>query len=324
MTYRKKVKFLSAVIMCLTLIYVLSFVFDQSRRQDRAFAWLDTNLHHLADRIEITGPDGSTTVLIRRHNVWVLGAFGNEFPVRQQRVQDLFAALSRRDTYTLRSTSLEARHNLGLSIGDASRILVRGGLGLPLLDLLIGIASPVGRELYMARADEREIYSGEDRFTIFTDSGPLFWLDFRLFGENRPGFPGLIETPVEISMVQQAAVFFAPAGEEAFSYTLIRSGGGWLLQGDENAGLINPRVEAWLRSVLEAEADDFAAREPEYFEGQITLWLGDGTTRTVNLGPPEEGAPSYRSAVVPGSPLVHILSQGTISRLFRDSSDFLR
>ena len=309
MSYKKKLTLLSAVASALAVVYILTFVFDPQRRHDRAFAWLEPRLHYLADRIELSGPAGDT-VLIRRNDVWFLSAWGNEYPVRQQRVQDLFAALARRDVYTLRSTSLEARESLGLTTASASRILVRGGIGIPLLDLFIGIGGALGRDVYLARADAREIYSGEDRFTFFTDSGPLFWLDLRLFDGG----------PRTAAMVQQAEVIFAPDG---ISYTLRRSGAGWVLQGDESAALFYPRVEAWLRTVLEAEGEDFSAQAPTDMEGGITLWFGDGTSRTIQIGPPEDEE-NHRRATVSGSSLVYVLSPWTVERLFREGSHFTR
>ena len=307
MIYKKKLILLSTLVAVLAVVYSLTLIFDPARRHDRAFAWLEPRLHPLADRIELSGPAGDT-LLIRRNDVWFLSTVWGEYPVRQQRVQDLFAVLARRDVYTLRSTSPEARESLGLGIGSASRIIVRGGIGLPLLDLLIGIGGALGREVYLARADEREIYSGDDRFSAFTDSGPMFWLDLRLFGEH----------PRAAAMVQQAEISFAQS-----SYMLRRSGGGWELQGYESAELLTPRVEAWLRAVLEAEGEDFSAQAPSAIEGSITLWFGDGTARSIQIGPPEDEE-NHRRAAISGSSLVYVLSGWTVDRLFRESSHFIR
>ena len=320
-TYKKRLVFLSALAAILAVIYILALVFDPARHGGRAFAWLEPRLHPLADRIEISGPSGDS-VLIRRNDVWFLTAAGIEYPVRQQRVQDLFAVLSRRDVYSLRSASLEAREPLGLSLENASRILVRGGVGLPLLDLLIGISGAVGREVYLARAYEREIYSGEDRFTLFTDSGPEFWLDFRLSGGD----------PRPAAMIQQAEVTFAPADAPPFSYSLIRSGSGWALQGIEAAEVVSFRVEDWLRAVMEAEGSGFAAHPPAVVHGSITLWFGDGTNRSIQIGTLEasgeesganSGGEAVIAAAVSDSPLVYVLSAWTVSRLFRESGEFL-
>jgi len=317
--YKKRLAVLAALTAALAAVYILTLVFDPARRADAAFAWLQPRQHELADRIEIAGPAGDS-VLIRRNNTWLVAAAGNEYPVRQQRVQELLAALSRRDIYTLRSTSLQARERLGLSAGTASRIQVRGGAGLPLVDLLIGASGAVGREIYLARADEREIYSGEDRFTRFTDTGTDFWLDFRLSGS----------APRTAAMVQQAEVNATPANAPPFAYTLRRSGTNWVLHGNETTELAAIRVEDWLRTVLEAEASHFATAQalpPAAITGSITLHFGDGTHRTIQTGTLEGGSTDSEptiGAVVSTSPLVYALSPRTINRLFRESSEFIR
>ena len=309
MPFKKKLVFLSSAAASLFLVYVLTFVFDPQRQQTSTFEWLPERLHILADRIEITGLEGGS-ILVRRNDVWFLLAAGNEYPVRQQRVQDLFAALSRREAYSIRSTSLHARESLGLSAENASRILVRGGIGLPLLDLFIGISDALGSYVYVAEADRREIFSGVDRFSIFTDSGPEFWLDFRLFSGG--GIPNAI--------VQQAEVTFG-----GVSYTLRREGAGWVIVGSESLDVLAPRVEAWLRSVLEAEGAGFAAStvaDITNMEGSITLWLGDGTSRAVHVGTAENGDGRLLAAAA-ALPLVYVLSPWTAQRLFVESGHFL-
>jgi hypothetical protein len=318
--YKKKLIALSSVIAVLAIVYAFSFVFDPERRHGSTFAWLPPHLHILVDRLEISGAAGSS-ILVRRNDVWFLLAAGREYPVRQQRVNDLFAALSRRDMFTLRSTSPAARESFGLSTEGASRILVRGGMGLPLLDLFIGISDALGREVYMAEATERKIFSGADRLSIFADSGPRFWLDFRLFSggvHGAPGIPG--------SMVQQAEVAFG-----ADSYILRREGGGWIMpNGDE---LVASRVESWLRAVLDAEGESFAgevfagnetlADENFIHERSITLAFGDGTSRTMRVGPVADEE-NRRFAAVTSSPHIYVLSQWTVDRLFVESGHFIR
>jgi hypothetical protein len=327
--YKKKIIILSSLIAVLAATYTLSFVFDPERRQGSTFAWLPAHLHILVDRIEISGALGSS-VLVRRNDVWFLLADGREYPVRQQRVADMLAALSRREMFTLRSTSAAARENFGLSPESASRILVRGGIGLPLLDLFIGISDALGMEVYMAEANEREIFSGADRLAIFADSGPRFWLDFRLFAGGThaaQGIPG--------SMVQQAEVAF-----DGVSYILRREGSGWIILPTIDDEPITPRVEAWLRSVLDAEGETFAAAdffaagtvfvETENFaadetvyERSITLSFGDGTSRVMRVSHllDEE---NRRLAAVTHSPHVYVLSEWTVNRLFVESEHFIR
>jgi hypothetical protein len=313
-SYNKKIVFLSALVAALTIIYVLTFVLDPGNSRSAAFAWLDSSNFDMADRIEIYGVNGNTE-LVRRNNAWFFSATttGTEYPVKQGRVEDLFTALSRKDVYPLRATSREARERLGLTEDSASRIIVHGGAGLPLLDLLIGRAAAVGSEIYLRRGGWNEIYSGEDRFTLFTDFDPVSWCDLRLFSGVESGI-----VPYTIDFVQQADVNLS-SGD---AYVLRRSGAGWIIQGDEEAVLDTTRVDAWLRTVLEAECDTFSEGEISFVEASVTLWFGDGTSRTIQVSNPDTD--NYRKATVSLSPYVYLLAEWNFNRLFRESSYFIR
>ena len=305
MTYKRKVTFLSALVAVLALIYTLILIFDRERRRDYVFAWLDPGLTVMADRIEITGY-GGFIALNRRNNIWVFDAGDMEFPVRQSRVEDLFALLSRRAVYPLRATSPEAAERLLLTEDAAHRIVVRGGIGLPLLDLLVGGGDVLGREVFLRMAGRNQIHSGEGDFTFFTSLMPTAWYDLRLF------------RPFNIDVVQQADIGL-PDGE---AFTLRRSGAGWVMQGNENVSLDALRVEAWLRSVIEVQGDDFAPNAPEYADGIIILRLGDGSTRVLEAGQiSDEGE---WLAVVSGSSLVYVLSDWNFDRIFPAISHFIR
>ena len=305
MTSKRKIAVLSALVAVLAVIYILILVLDSISVRSDAFAWLERHLIVMADGIDISGPQGEIS-LSRKNNAWVFAAGPGELPVKQSRVDDLFAVLSGRNIYPLRAASIEARQSLGLTEDNASRIRIRGGAGLPLLDLLVGGDDVMGREVYLRRAGTNQIYSGEDQFTSFINSRPSFWYDLRLFNA------------VNIDAVQQAEIA-PPAGTAFF---LRRSGGGWIVQGNESVALNNPRVEAWLRSLLEAEGEDFAAQAPAHIEGSITLRLGDGTSRTMQAGPTLEE--NRRSAAVSGASLVYVLTEWTVNRFFRESDYFLK
>ena len=339
MKYKQKKRILAALVAVLALVYALSFVLDPGRSRSAAFAWLDPSLLNLADRIEISGIGGSGgidggVILIRRNNVWVFGT--EEYPVKQAKVNDFLAVLSRKDVYALRAVSSVGGEKLGFSNGNtsggnvsrgsASRILVRGGPGMPLLDLLVGGVDALGREVYLKRADKNEVFSGEDHFTLYTESKRNFWYDLRLFPAE-----------IAVSSVQQAevslpriiggaAVTERPGPD---SYMLRRSGGGWqlLTAGQVGEVLDANRVEAWLRSVLEAEAEDFstglpAAPEGVMTGGGITLRLGDGSARTIQAGAADEQ--KRRIVSVTGSHLSLVLSEWTLQRLFRESPYFIK
>lgn len=322
MTYKVKAACLSALVAVLAFVYILTLVFNPENRRSNAFALLDSDLIIMADGIEITAPESSVS-LSRRNNVWFFNSGAGELPVKQDRVNDLFALLSRKEAYPVRAVSSEARETLALTEErGASRIRVLGGAGLPLLDLFIGGEDVMGREVYLRMEGRDEIYSGENQFASFIDGRPASWYDLRLFrpanADNRGSAGAQVIT---IDSVQQAGVEL-PAGE---SYTLSRNGGGWVLQGNESAALETVRVEAWLRSVLEAEGEDFAEEgfAAGAAEGRVTLMLGDGSSRTIEIGPADDETKS-RIAVVSPSPFAYILPEWNVNGLFPESSLFIK
>jgi len=79
--------------------------------------------------------------------------------------------------------------------------------------------------------------------------------------------------------------------------------------------------------IIETQADDFGFNPPEIIEGTFTLRLGDGTSRTLTVGPLErqnqaEGQ-SYHSATVSGSSLVYLLNDNTFNNFFELSYDYI-
>jgi hypothetical protein len=307
-----KLIILSALVVVLALIYILTLVLNPENRRSDAFAWFDSSLIVMADGIEISGPLGAA-ILSRKNDAWIFNAGTRELPVKQSRVDDFFTLLSRKDIYPLRAVSSEAAQRLGLTGESAARILIRGGAGLPLLDLLVGGEDALGKEVYLKWYDRNQIYSGTDQFSSFTNAKPGSWYNLRLFDSG-----GI--NAVNIDTIQQAEISFP--GEDAYIFR--RGGGTWIMQGNENAALDPLRVESWLRSVVEAEGEDFAsvALEAEEIEGSINIRLGDGTNRTLQIGPEDEQ--KNRNALVSDSSLVYIVTAQNFNRIFRGSSYFLK
>jgi hypothetical protein len=89
--------------------------------------------------------------------------------------------------------------------------------------------------------------------------------------------------------------------------------------------------EPYIRSILDAEGEDFipsmGADDTVFNEGRILLELGDGTSRTIKVGPlvpAGENQPARRSAVVSGGTTanVYALTEWTAGRIFRDAAYF--
>ncbi|MDR0450695.1 MAG: DUF4340 domain-containing protein [Treponema sp.] len=315
MAYKRKLLILSSLAALLSLVYILSLVFDPRRSLSRsaAYVWLESRLLDQADRIVIQSP-GLRVGLLRRNGAWLVSLGGDEYPARQLRVEDLLAALSRRAAYPLRALSASSHQQLGLEQG-ISRITVMGGAGLPLLDLLIGKGGAAAREVYLRKANSNEVRSGEDVFTAYTGSALSSWYDLRLFPKG-PDAGDL-----------QRLTVFPPAGggEGRGSYSFTRSGNGWNLSGLETAGLDKGRIDSYIRGVLAAEGEDFippqAAPAPFPEEARLVLELGNGAVLTLKLGPLEEGT-KRRPAEVSGSPYTYALAGWTVERLFRDAGYF--
>jgi len=301
-TYKKKAAILSAIVAALTMIYIMTFIFDPEARRSAAFAWLDPSLLVMADGIEISGPE-NRIVLRRRNNIWLVADGTGEFPAKQERVADLFALLTRKDNYPVRASSSEGIERLGLREGSASRITVRGGAGLPLLDLLIGGANALGTEVYLRRAGWNQIYSAEDDYSFFTELNVRSWYDLRLFSS------------ASVDSIQQVEISFP-----AEAYILRRSGRGWIIPGKESIALDAVRVESTLRHLLEAEADGFRVNAPETIEASVTVQFGNGSTKTLRAGPLTEQGSRY--VTVSGSPYFYILTERTFNNLFKESSFF--
>jgi hypothetical protein len=83
-------------------------------------------------------------------------------------------------------------------------------------------------------------------------------------------------------------------------------------------------VESFLRTILNAEADDFVpslkTTDPVFDQGSIRLEMGDATELALNLGPVLED--SRRAASVSSSPYVYALADWTVKRLFRGKEEF--
>jgi len=326
--YKKKVLTLSALAGVLALVYGGTILFSPERRASRKadYSWLDEKVLPLVDRIEITGASGEID-LDKQGGLWVILKEGNDYPVKQGRVEDFLKILSLRRSYPLRATSESSHEALGVDEAAASRIILRGGPGLPgtvkppLLDLLIGHADATGQELYLRRAGDKDVRSGDRNIETYLNGSVTSWYNLLLFGDQRLPVSGVQR--VTVIPLREEAAGEAPEEEPEGSYTLSRQGQGWVIQGNE-AVLDTQKVESYLRAILEAEGENFnpalSAADPVFNEGRIILELGDRSSRTIRVGKRQEGG--KRDAAVSGSPFVYTLAEWTVNRIFRDAGEF--
>ncbi|MDR0731040.1 MAG: DUF4340 domain-containing protein [Treponema sp.] len=338
MRYRQKITVLSCLAAALACVYILTLVFDPERsgRRSDAYAWLDPRLRDSVDRIDFNGGESGRGLgslsLLRRNGRWVALRDGLEYPAREARVDELLDLLSRRASYPRRSDSSAGHGLFGLSETAASRITLRGGAGLPLLDLLIGRSDSGGGSLYMRKAEGAEVRSGDGGLSAYIDNEPGAWYNLRLFPETGEG-------RVTLDSVQRLTVFLpAQASQgtrtEGLTMLISRAGNGWRIDAGDRSpdpgDIDKSRVDSYISGILAATGDDFVPPPVPSGEQALILELGDGRVLSLRLGPPGDdqrreawifGPREGRAgAVEPG--YGYALAAWTLDRIFRPPEYF--
>jgi hypothetical protein len=324
MVYKKKLIVLSSLTGFLAVVYLITLFFDPERVSSRsaAFLWLDPKLQDQADSIELAkaGEWDSPLKLVRRGSNWYALIGEAEFPAKNARAEDLFRVLAARDAYPVRGSDPSSHERLGLSENRAARILVKGGAGLPLLDMLIGDSDAAGREVYMRKNGQNEFRSGEDKLSAYVNGVETSWYRLGLFSES--------PSPPDAALVQRITVKPLPPedaeeGAPPEPLVIARKGSGWSIDGMDDEAVDAQRVDSYLRGILDAEGDNFmpgqSAATAGFNDGQILLELGNGATLAINVGILPE---NRKAATASGSPYVYSLADWTVSRLFREHSYF--
>jgi hypothetical protein len=310
MTYKIKVKVLSGVIGALALILIFSFVFDPERVNSRSsmYSWLDVRQKDAIDRITLNNGNEVIT-LVFRNGSWYVSNDGKEYPAKQLRVEDFITALTKSAPYPVRSENSSSHERLSLTEGSP-RVTVTGGAGLPLLDFFIGNRDTSGNGVYMRKQGQNEIRTGEDIFTSFLGSDTNSWYNLRLFPETESG-------RLSLSSVQRLTVY-PPAGEDGKSQPYIFSRRGRAWTSAEITAPDSGKVDSYIQEILNTSGNDFIDKnpnDPDLDDCRIILALGDGTLKTLQLGPEENG---IRYAVVSGSTMVYGVPSWAANRLFPD------
>ena len=323
MVYKKKLIVLSSLVAFLAAVYLVTLFFDPERVSSRsaAFLWLDPKLQDQADGIELSkaGEWDKPLRLVRRGSNWYALIGEAEFPAKNARVEDLFRSLAARDAYPVRGSDAASHERLGLAENRAGRILVTGGAGLPLLDLLVGSSDAAGREIYMRKNGQNEFRSGEDKLSAYINGAETSWHRLGLFAESPP----------DAAQVQRIAVNPLPPEEEGGAppdpLVITRSGSGWSIEGMDDETVDAQRVDSYLRGILDAEGDNFmpglSAATAGFSDGAIVLELGNGSSLTIAVGILPE---NRKAATASGSPYVYALADWTVTRLFREKSYFVK
>jgi len=331
MPYKKKLVILGSIAVFLALVYVLTLFFDPARTNARneRFTWLPAGSRDLADRIEISRGEDKLELVFSRGK-WVALLDGSEeVPVKQGRIDDIFRLLGTRGAFPHRGSSAASHEALGLD-SSAARLVIRGGAGLPLLDLLVGLYDSSGREVFLRKSGENEVRSGDSLIGTYINGEKSAWYDLKLFDE----------TP--IAQVQRVRVNFngytGPEDETPLigyiDYTISRSGDNWIMEGSEES-LEKDRVEAWIQGILEASGENFLSASTQSgftAVARISVELGDGKSLSLQIGPanpdgppPIEAPPAFLTegspALTGGKPYM-LLPRWTVTRLLRERGYF--
>jgi len=318
MTYNKKFTVLSGIIAALAVMYILTIIFDPERRGARsaAYSWLAPGQHDKITGITISTAEGVIT-LVRNGGKWFASYDGKDYPARDARVEDFIAALTKRAPYPVRSSSAFSHERLSLTPDKATSVTVAAGAGPPLLTLLVGQADVTGQNIYLRKQGQNEVRSGEDIFSAYTQSTLDSWYNLRLFPETENG-------RLDAGSVQRLTVYPPAADGDAPPQIFTRSGREWSFSFE----LANPdmgRVDSYIRDILNTTGDDFVysavtPSDPLFNNSRIVLELGDGSTRTLRLGPPDENGRCF--AAVSGSDWVYLLPAWAVQRLFTEAEYF--
>jgi len=319
MTYNKKITVLSGIIAALALVYILTIMFDPERRGSRsdAYSWLEPGQKDKITGITIARSD-ETIALVRNGGKWFVSNNGKDYPARELRIEDFIATLSKRAPYPVRSSSASTHERLSLTDEQAVRVTVAAGAGLPLLNLLIGQADLTGQSIYLRKQGQNEVRSGEDIFSSYTRSTLPSWYNLLLFPETENG-------KLTSANVQRLTVYHPTEGvANAPPQIFTRSGKQWTF----NFELANPnmkKVDSYIHDILNTSGDDFvdyvSSSDSLFNNSRIVLELGDGSIRTIRLGPPDENGELM--ATVSGSDWVYTIPAWQGDRLFVDTEEFL-
>jgi hypothetical protein len=335
-SFKQRIIIRGSLILALALFLAASLLFSPERVSERrnAYAWLESGSAAAATRIGIKGE--TETALVRNNGAWFVEYAGREFPAKSGAVEDLFGALTAKDSYVLRGSAASSHERLNLTGETASRITVSGAGDTPLLDLLIGSSDATGKEVYYRKAGQDDVRSGNNIIAAFLTYSRASWYDLRIFPDSEDLDPGQIYrvtviAPPNTPPPEESAD--AAAGETPAPLVIQRTGEGLAVEGLEPEETDTGRVETFVRQLLDSAADDYVpemdAGEAVFNEGRILIEFSGRPSLIVRFGPPlayneEDGSVTRRSAVRDNAPYVMALSSWNMGRLFRDRDYFKR
>jgi hypothetical protein len=181
MTYKNRLTFLGTLIGVLFVIYIASAIFTSDiGDKSSAYAWLDAKYTGKIQKIEIKDNEDEID-LIKKGGQWFVLNNRVEYPAKQLRVEDLLKILTTRSPWAVRSTSASTHERFGLQ-QSASRVTISGETVL--LDLLIGNEDIFKNEIYLRKAGQNEVRSGDGVIKSYISTPVESWYNLRLIPES--------------------------------------------------------------------------------------------------------------------------------------------
>ncbi|WP_461257950.1 DUF4340 domain-containing protein [Treponema sp. R80B11-R83G3] len=309
MTYKNRLIFLGTLIGVLTVTYIASVIFTSDiGSKSSSYTWLDSKTAEKTIRIAIKDADNEFE-LKKKNGQWFVSHNGLEYPAKQLRVEDFLKILTIRSAWTVRSTSASNHERFGLE-QSASRVTIYGETVL--LDLVVGNEDVNKNEIYLRKAGQNEVRSGDNAIKSYISSPVNSWYNLRLIPETENG-------SIDLSAVQRLSVY-TPQETQVFS----RKNKKWEISGisvekpDKNA------VDAYIRQILTIEGDNFEnsvnSADPMFDKTSIVLELGNGRIVTIRFSEADESG--RRFANVSGKDYIYSIPTWQADKLFKDASTF--
>ena len=311
MTYKNRFIFLVSLIAVLALVYIANIIFTSNLTGSgsSAYAWLDSKSAPKISRISVNSGEQDYE-LVRKNNNWFVSYNGHEYPARQARIDDLLSSLTKRAEYPVRTSSVSAHERFGVG-DDAPGAVLHGDFSV-ILGLFLGNDDVLKNESYYRKAGQNEVRSGSGDIKSYLKGSANTWYNLRLVTDSEGG-------NVDIENVQRVSVY---SGNQTQIFS--RKNRGWEISGikADNPSAVN--IEAYIRSILSIEGDNFAdfylRDDPMFGNNRIVIEFGNAGITAIHLSEADETGRVH--AYISGGEFVYSIPSWAAGRLYRDASSF--
>jgi len=309
MTYKNRLIFLETLIGVLLVTYIASVIFTSDiGSKSSSYTWLDSKTAEKTVRIVIKDADNEIE-LKKKSSQWFVSYNGLEYPAKQLRVEDFLKILTTRSAWPVRSTNASTHERFGLE-QSVFRVTIYGETVL--LDLIAGYEDVYKNEIYLRKAGQNEVRSGDSAIKSYISSPVTGWYNLRLIPETENG-------SIDLKSVQRLSVY-TPQETQVFS----RKNRKWEISGISVGNPDQNAVDTYIRQILNVEGDNFEnsvnSEDPMFDKTSIVLELGNGRIVTIRFSDADETG--RRFAHVSGKDYIYMIPKWQADKLFKNASTF--